>query len=66
MVSGLSSGAFKQCAGCHKSFKRLATHVVQSTICEQVYLTCQDDIPPDGGESNVPTQLEEYKMGFLQ
>ena len=56
MSSGLSSGAFEQCAGCHKSFKRLATHIVQSSICEQVYLTRQDDIRPDGGESDAPTR----------
>ena len=26
-------------------------------MCQRVYVTCQDDIPPDGGESNVPTGL---------
>ena len=60
MSSGVS-GVLHECAGCHKSFKRLASHIVQSPMCEQVYVTCQDDIPPDGGESNVSTGLSSTR-----
>jgi hypothetical protein len=51
MSSGVS-GVFQECTGCHKSFNRLATHIAQSPTCEQVYATCQKDIPPDAGKSN--------------
>jgi hypothetical protein len=30
-------------------------------MCQQVYVTCQDDIPPDGGESNVSTGLSSRR-----
>jgi hypothetical protein len=56
MSSGVS-GVLHECAGCHRIFKRLASHIVQSPMCQQVYVTCQDDIPPNGGESNVSTGL---------
>jgi hypothetical protein len=61
MSSGVS-GVFHECAGCHRMFKRLATsHIVQCPMCQQVYVTCQDDIPPDGGESNVSTGLSSRR-----
>ena len=35
MSSGVS-GVFQECDGCHKSFKRLSTHIALSPTCEQV------------------------------
>ena len=60
MSSGVS-GVFHECAGCHRMFKRLASHIVQSPMCQQVYVTCQDDVPPDGGESDVSTGLSSRR-----
>jgi hypothetical protein len=68
MSSGVSV-VFQECAGCHKSFKRLATHIAQSPTCEQVYATCQEDIPPDAAwrKQYVDATLlnKESEMGFL-
>ena len=36
--------------------KRLATHIAQSPTCEQVCVTCPEDIPPNAGKSNMLTQ----------
>ena len=60
MSSGVSS-VFHECAGCHRKFKRLASHIVQSLMCQQAYVTCQDDVPPDGGESDVSTGLSSRR-----
>ena len=38
-----------------------APGVVQSPMCQQVYVTCQDDVPPDGGESNVSKGLSSRR-----
>jgi hypothetical protein len=65
MSSGVS-GVLHECAGCHRMFKRLASHIVQSPMCQQVYVTCQDDIvPPAGGESNVSTGLSSRRSTRL-
>jgi Plavaka transposase len=67
MSSGVS-GVFHECAGCHKSFKRLSTHIALTPTCSQVYATTgqQDDIPPDaGGESNVPTRRSSTRRTRL-
>ena len=60
MSSGVS-GVFQKCAGCHKSFKRLASHIAQSPTYEQVYATCQEDISPNAGESNMSTQCSSTR-----
>ncbi len=45
-VAGSSSGcAFLQCAGCHKTFKRVANCFLQSPIFKQLYIARQDLIP---------------------
>ena len=45
------------CAVCHKSFKRLSTHIAQSPICEQLYTTCIDVGPPvrDNSAAKTPS-----------
>ena len=60
MSSGVSS-VFRECAGCHRRFKRFASHIVQSPMCQQVYVTCQDNVPPDGGESDVSKGLSSRR-----
>ena len=42
----IMSNVSNLCAVCHKSFKRLSTHIAQSPICEQLYTTCVDVGPP--------------------
>ncbi|KAI2500732.1 hypothetical protein MHU86_13760 [Fragilaria crotonensis] len=46
MASGSTSGitSSSRCAGCHRLFKRLSTHIAQSPICEQLYTTCHEFI----------------------
>ena len=39
MMSSGVSGVFHECAWCHRMFKRLAGHIVQSPMCQQVYVT---------------------------
>ncbi len=44
MESGSTGGGGTslQCAGCHKLFRRLSTHIAQTPICEQLYTTSHD------------------------
>ena len=48
-------GTSSQCAGCHKMFRRLSTHIAQSPICEQLYTTSHDFISCSAS-NNVATQ----------
>jgi hypothetical protein len=53
-------GTSSQCAGCHKIFRRLSTHIAQSPICEQLYTTSHHFIS-SSVSNNVVTQSSTWR-----